>query len=148
MPPELALAIGQFNRGEFYACHDTLEALWLEASEPERTFYQGLLQIAVACYHLSRGNQRGAILLLGEGRRRLEQCDPDFCGLDLTAFLTAVAALQAQLQTPLTQSQKFSCILALLNPSIKPRPRQPLKLKLILFRRFSNWGVWTFSLIG
>ncbi|WJI26523.1 DUF309 domain-containing protein [Thermosynechococcus sp. B3] len=107
MPPELALAIGQFNRGEFYACHDTLEALWLEASEPERTFYQGLLQIAVACYHLSRGNQRGAILLLGEGRRRLEQCDPDFCGLDLTAFLTAVAALQAQLQTPLDSEPKI-----------------------------------------
>ncbi|URR35953.1 DUF309 domain-containing protein [Thermosynechococcus sp. HN-54] len=107
MPPELALAIGQFNSGEFYACHDTLEALWMEASEPERTFYQGLLQIAVACYHLSRGNQRGAMLLLGEGRRRLEQSDPDFYGLDLAAFLTAVAELQAQLQTPLESPPKI-----------------------------------------
>ncbi|MFN3679450.1 DUF309 domain-containing protein [Thermosynechococcus sp.] len=102
MRPELALAITQFNNGEFYACHDTLEALWLEASGPERTFYQGLLQIAVACYHLSRGNQRGAILLLGEGRRRLEQCDPNFSGLDLATFLTAVAELQSQLQSSLT----------------------------------------------
>ncbi|AXY67405.1 DUF309 domain-containing protein [Thermosynechococcus sichuanensis E542] len=112
MRPELALAITQFNNGEFYACHDTLEALWLEASEPERTFYQGLLQIAVACYHLRRGNQRGAILLLGEGRRRLEQCDPDVCGLDLTTFLTAVAALQVQLQTPLDSEPKIQLHLA------------------------------------
>ncbi len=116
MPPELALAITQFNSGEFYACHDTLEALWLEASEPERTFYQGLLQIAVACYHLSRGNQRGAILLLGEGRRRLEQCDPDFYGLDLTTFLTAVAELQAQLQTPLDAEPKIELHLAVSQP--------------------------------
>ncbi|AHB87950.1 protein of unknown function DUF309 [Thermosynechococcus sp. NK55a] len=110
MHSELALAIAQFNSGEFYACHDTLEALWLEASEPEGTFYQGLLQIAVACYHLSRGNQRGAILLLAEGRRRLEQCDPDYQGLDLAAFLAGVAELQAQLhlaKTPLDSAPKI-----------------------------------------
>nr|WP_298976038.1 DUF309 domain-containing protein [uncultured Thermosynechococcus sp.] len=44
----------------------------LKPYEPERRFYQGLLQIAVACHHLSRGNQRGAILLLGEGRSALQ----------------------------------------------------------------------------
>ncbi|MFN4280600.1 DUF309 domain-containing protein [Thermosynechococcus sp.] len=112
MPPELALAIAQFNCGEFYACHDTLEALWLEAAEPERTFYQGLLQVAVACYHLRRGNRRGAILLLGEGRRRLQQCDPNFYGLDLTPFLAAVAELQGQLQTSLEAEPKIHLHLA------------------------------------
>lgn len=44
----------------------------LKPYEPERRFYQGLLQIAVACHHLSRGNLRGAILLLGEGRSALQ----------------------------------------------------------------------------
>lgn len=116
MLPELAFAIDQFNRGDFYGCHDTLEALWLEASEPERTFYQGLLQIAVACYHLSRGNQRGAMLLLAEGRRRLERCDPDCYGLDLAAFLRAVAQLQAQLQTPLDSELSIQLPLALAKP--------------------------------
>jgi len=51
--------IDEFNRQQFYACHDTLEALWMESAEPEKTFYQGILQIAVACYHLENNNWRG-----------------------------------------------------------------------------------------
>ena len=49
----LDLAIEQFNQQDFYACHDTLEALWMEAIEPDRSFYQGLLQLAVGLYHFS-----------------------------------------------------------------------------------------------
>ncbi len=97
-PDELTKAIAQFNRGEYYACHDTLEALWTEASEPNRTFYQGLLQIAVACYHASRGNSRGAILLLGEGTHRLQQCPPDYWGIDVAGLIATAITLQGQLQ--------------------------------------------------
>ena len=58
--PEFWQGVQQFNQREYYACHDTLEAIWMEASEPEKTFYQGILQIAVALYHLSNQNLRGA----------------------------------------------------------------------------------------
>ncbi|MEN9216513.1 MAG: DUF309 domain-containing protein [Gloeomargarita sp. HHBFW_bins_162] len=103
LPPEFVEAIHQFNQGEYYACHDTLEALWMEAIEPERTLYQGLLQIAVAGYHLGNGNHRGAILLLGEGLNRLRRCpelpsDWDFPGL-MTQAQTLLKELQTQ-QTP------------------------------------------------
>ena len=47
-PEEFWLGVEQFNAGQFYACHDTLEALWIEATEPEKALYQGILQIAVA----------------------------------------------------------------------------------------------------
>ena len=70
--------IDEFNRQQFYACHDTLEALWMESAEPEKTFYQGILQIAVACYHLENNNWRGAVILLGEGVRRLQHYQPDY----------------------------------------------------------------------
>lgn len=46
------------------------------------------------------------------------------------------------------QSRKFNCILLLPNRQIQPRTRDPLKLKFILFRDFSNGGVWTFFCIG
>lgn len=98
LPEPLQQAIAQFNRGEYYLCHDTLEALWLETTEPDRTFYQGLLQISVACYHASRNNSQGAILLLGEGARHLQRCEPTHYGLDLEALITAAITLQAQLQ--------------------------------------------------
>ncbi|MFO0212823.1 MAG: DUF309 domain-containing protein, partial [Pseudanabaena sp.] len=50
--PLFAEAIFQFNNGDYYACHDTLEAIWNDAWQSDRAFYQGILQIAVGLYHL------------------------------------------------------------------------------------------------
>ncbi|HEY9690142.1 MAG TPA: DUF309 domain-containing protein [Coleofasciculaceae cyanobacterium] len=83
--------IEQFNGGEFYACHDTIEALWMVANEPDRTFYQGILQVAVALHHLSNLNWRGAAILLGEGLNRLTKYDDHYSGIDVDRFITQVA---------------------------------------------------------
>ncbi|WP_017326137.1 DUF309 domain-containing protein [Synechococcus sp. PCC 7336] len=91
-------AIDQFNAREFYACHDTLEALWIEAMEPQRTFYQGILQLAVGYYHLLNGNWRGAVILLGEGLSRLERYCPDYLELDVAALANASRRNQRRLQ--------------------------------------------------
>jgi len=98
MPPEFWQAVEQFNQGEFYACHDTLEALWLEEIDPLRRFYQGILQIAVACYHLSHLNWRGAAVLLGEGMNRLRDYQPTYGGIEVTSLLGQSAVLLQQLQ--------------------------------------------------
>jgi hypothetical protein len=98
MPPEFWQAVEQFNQGEFYACHDTLEALWLEEVDPLRRFYQGILQIAVACYHLSNLNWRGAAVLLGEGINRLRDYQPTYSGVEVTSLLQQSAGLLQQLQ--------------------------------------------------
>jgi predicted metal-dependent hydrolase len=98
MPQEFWLGIEQFNSGQFYACHDTLEALWIEASEPEKSLYQGILQIAVALYHLGNHNWRGAVILLGEGSNRLRRYPSDYAGIDLEALLNQSLALLQALQ--------------------------------------------------
>ncbi|OUL24281.1 DUF309 domain-containing protein [Nostoc sp. 106C] len=98
MPQEFWLGVEQFNSGHFYACHDTLEALWIEASEPEKSFYQGILQIAVALYHLGNHNWRGAVILLGEGSNRLRRYPSDYAGIDLEALLNHSLALLQALQ--------------------------------------------------
>lgn len=74
----LQKAIEEFNQQQFYDCHDTLEAMWMDSSEPDKTFYQGILQIAVGCYHLSHSNWRGALILLGEGIRKLREYEPEY----------------------------------------------------------------------
>lgn len=99
LPPEVGQAVLEFNQGEFYACHDTLEALWTEAREPERTFLQGILQLAVACYHLQNQNQRGAILLLAEGCRRLNHYCPAYGWVDVASLVQQAQALLECLQT-------------------------------------------------
>ncbi|BAY77379.1 hypothetical protein NIES25_38410 [Nostoc linckia NIES-25] len=98
MPQEFWQGIEQFNSGQFYACHDTLEALWIEASEPEKSFYQGILQIAVALYHLENRNWRGAVILLGEGSNRLRHYPSSYGGIDIDELLSQSIALLKTLQ--------------------------------------------------
>ncbi|MEN9225399.1 MAG: DUF309 domain-containing protein [Thermostichus sp. DRC_bins_24] len=88
-PAALQLAVAQFNRGDFYACHDTLEALWMEAADPERRFYHGLLQTAVAYYHLNNGNRRGCMILLGEANGKLADFLPTYAGCELQSLWQA-----------------------------------------------------------
>jgi uncharacterized protein len=98
MPSEYWQGVEQFNTGQFYACHDTLEALWIEAVEPDKSFYQAILQVAVALYHLGNGNLRGATILLGEGTNRLRRYPEVFGGIDVDEFLYQSVALLKVLQ--------------------------------------------------
>ncbi|QCS50391.1 DUF309 domain-containing protein [Picosynechococcus sp. PCC 11901] len=99
IPETFFVGVEQLNTQQFYACHDTLEALWFEAMEPEKSLYQGILQIAVACYHLSNDNLRGATILMGEGLRRLRQTEEEvYGGLNLVDFIQQGEVLLASLQ--------------------------------------------------
>jgi uncharacterized protein len=98
MPPEYWQGVEQFNSEQFYACHDTLEALWIEASEPEKSFYQGILQIAVALYHMGNRNWRGAAILLGEGSNRLRRYPSSYGGIDVDELRNDSAVLLKAIQ--------------------------------------------------
>ena len=107
-PLEFERAITEFNQQQFYACHDTLEAIWVDAEEADKRFYQGILQVAVGCYHLSNDNLRGAIILLGEAVRRLCDYQPEYEGVDVEQLLhQAVALLQALQQLKPEQASDF-----------------------------------------
>lgn len=90
--------VQEFNEQQFYACHDTFEALWMEAEVYDRAFYQGLLQIAVGCYHLSNSNWRGAVILLGEGMGRLEKYEPFYYQVNVSQLLDESNQLLDQLK--------------------------------------------------
>ena len=86
--PRLGVAIGHFNAGDWYDCHDLFEELWHETAGPMRPVLQGILQIAVAELHLKQGNLRGATILMGEGLGRLRlggsnSLGSDALGIDL-----------------------------------------------------------------
>jgi predicted metal-dependent hydrolase len=101
--------VEQFNQGQFYDCHDTLEAIWMEATEPQKTFYQGILQIAVAIYHLSNQNLRGATILLGEGINRLRRYRPSYATVNVEQLLDqSVALLLLLQQAPPEQAPQFA----------------------------------------
>lgn len=83
-PALLRHGIEQFNRGEFFEQHETLESLWLEESRPIRRLYQGILQIGVAMFHIQRGNHHGAVYMLTRGRGYLQPFAPTCQEVDVT----------------------------------------------------------------
>lgn len=65
--------VALFNSGEFFGAHEVWEELWLAESEPDKTFLQGLIQLAAAFHHYARGNSSGAQTLLAAGIIKLQR---------------------------------------------------------------------------
>ena len=86
-----------FNHHLFFEVHEVLEAQWVKETGEERRFLQGLIQIAVAFYHLSNHNLRGALSLLHDGVEKISPHQPAFLGLELRDFLASLAACHDEL---------------------------------------------------
>lgn len=85
--------IEEFNRHNYFQAHEIWEDLWVGERGPEREFYQGLIQAAVALHHLSRGNLRGARTLWERSRAYLTPYGPRYLGVGLEALLIAMSSL-------------------------------------------------------
>lgn len=97
LPPAALDAIRLFNAGEYYKQHDLLEALWRAEPRPIRRMYQGILEIGVAYYQITRGNRRGALKMLRRGLRWLDQLADACQGVDVARLRAAARAVQAAL---------------------------------------------------
>jgi uncharacterized protein len=75
--------IAHFNAGDFFEAHEAWEEIWLAETEPEKTFLQGLIQVAAAFHHHRRGNSRGTQSLLAAGLAKLTDFPDDHRGLAL-----------------------------------------------------------------
>ena|SRR5688572_26645955 len=95
-PPLLLEAIAQFNRGEFFEQHETLETLWRAEPRALRHLYQGILQIGVAFHHLRRRNYHGVVYMLTRGSMYLRPFAPVCQTVNVRALLDdAAVALRA-----------------------------------------------------
>jgi uncharacterized protein len=77
--------VAEFNQGFFFECHDTLEELWGGVRGPSRDFFQGLIQVSVAFYHLGNANLGGAESMLTRALKRFERYPARYFGFDLDA---------------------------------------------------------------
>jgi hypothetical protein len=69
LPPAGALAEAQryLDEGHPFQAHEVLEASWKAAAAEERGLWRALAQICVGLTHAQRGNEAGAVSLLGRG---------------------------------------------------------------------------------
>jgi hypothetical protein len=98
LPPEAIEAVRRFNSGEYYKQHDLFEALWMEEDRPIRDLYRAVLQVGIAYYQATLGNQRGAHKMLLRSLQWLALL-PDMCqGIDIAALRADAARVRAELE--------------------------------------------------
>jgi uncharacterized protein len=83
LSPEARRGIEEFNRGEYFEAHESLEAAWMADESNARELYRAVLQVAVAYYQILRGNYKGAIKMFLRNRQWIDPL-PDNCrGIDV-----------------------------------------------------------------
>src|SRR5882672_1791192 len=97
-PSSLLEGIAQFNRGEYFEQHETLELLWRAERRDVRLLYQGILQIGVAFHHLRRRNHHGTVYMLTRGARYLAPFAPRCQSVDVRQLLTDAAIALAEVE--------------------------------------------------
>jgi predicted metal-dependent hydrolase len=90
--PRAAFARGlrQFNSHEFWHAHESWEAIWLLAPEPDKAFLQGIIQIAAAFYHHQKKNLEGMRSLMRRGLTKVEEFPAAYRGVRLEELRQAV----------------------------------------------------------
>jgi len=94
----LLIALNLFNNNEWYEAHDAFEEIWNSVDGDERQVIQGILQVSVSQFHLSKGNLNGATILLGEGLGRIKTRTKINLGIDLELFCQCLENLLKKLQ--------------------------------------------------
>lgn len=95
---EEALAAGRWlwDEQRYFEAHECLEDVWHHAPAPDREFWQGVIQVAVACVHHQRGNAKGVVATCRKAARRLADYPDVHHGVDvaqLRGFCDSVAAV-------------------------------------------------------
>ena len=91
-------ALNLFNDQKWYEAHDAFEDIWNTLDGDKRQIIQGILQVSVSQFHLSKGNLNGATILLGEGLGRIKNRTNINLGIDLITFCNCLEELLRKLQ--------------------------------------------------
>ena len=88
IPPDLFyVGLEQFNRGEYFEQHESLEEIWLAEPRPLRRLYQGILKIGVGFYKLRLGNYRGTVNHISGGIAYLRRFEDGCLGVEIARLI-------------------------------------------------------------
>ncbi len=67
----------------------------MKTQSPERDLYQGLLQIGLAYYQISRGNYRGTLKMFKRGQQNLENLGDSLLGINISQLIEDSRAIES-----------------------------------------------------
>lgn len=88
---ELSEGVRRFNAGRFWDAHESWEEIWLEAEPPEKTFLQGMIQLAAAYHHFQRGTLPGGVRLVEAALEKLRSFPEGYMGIERASAIEAAS---------------------------------------------------------
>jgi CheY-like chemotaxis protein len=98
LPEGVVHGLEEFNAGQYFEQHETLELVWRAELRPIRDLYRGILQIGVACLQIERGNAVGALKLIDRATRWLQPFRPACQTVDVDRLLADTALLRNEIE--------------------------------------------------
>ena len=103
----LKKGIQEFNDGDYFECHETLEDVWMIEVGPDRPFYQGLLQLSVGCFHLLNRNYVGAESQWSKAYAKLIAFGDQHLGVELKPLIEGILRCQEMLAMVRNGQRKY-----------------------------------------
>lgn len=99
LSPLALKGLREFNQGQYFEAHESLEEAWNEDEGPGRDLYRAILQVAVAYLQIERGNFNGAEKMFLRLRQWLDPL-PDRCrGVDVKTLKDSASAVHSALRS-------------------------------------------------
>lgn len=80
-----------FNDKQYFAAHEYLEQIWIELEEPEKSWTQGLIQIAALMHLLEQGRLEGATKVWLRAYKNLENAPKIYQDINMTELKKTIA---------------------------------------------------------
>ncbi|MGE0598448.1 MAG: DUF309 domain-containing protein [Dehalococcoidia bacterium] len=140
VPGNFQRACDDFNAGRFFESHEHIEEIWQYETGPVRDAYKGLIQIAAAFVHFTRGNHFGTERLLRTALGYLAPYRTEGAmGFDIEAIASAAEGIFSQVVAGGPEN--------LSSVDVSGRPVYKFdRTKLALESR--KWNAWGFSESG
>jgi hypothetical protein len=98
LPAGVRRGLEEFNAGQYFEQHETLELVWRAELRPIRDLYRGVLQIGVACLQVERGNAIGALKMINRAVKWLQPFRPACQGVDVDRLLADAVRLREAIE--------------------------------------------------
>ena len=98
LPAGVIHGLEEFNAGQYFEQHETLELVWRAEMRPIRDLYRGVLQIGVGCLQIKRGNAIGALKMIDRAVRWLQPFRPACQTIDVDRLLADTALLRNEIE--------------------------------------------------
>ena len=93
---DLRQFVKAWNEARFFDAHETLEPRWIRTRDRG---LRGMIQLAAAFHHLSKGNKRGARITLERAIMRLRDPENAPCQIDQNKLAEYATSVLAELDT-------------------------------------------------